>query len=130
MLRVQMRRTVIVLLGIVCAAGAIWTSYWSLRYGLTPRPPLSTLQTVIRFAVIAAAIVLWTLRRDALERTTLACMAVAAGASALFGLGLRSPANDAVRLLFHFIAYTLGAVACTRLLRVRRSSSESSKRPV
>jgi len=114
-----MRRALITLLGIVCAAGALWTAYWSLRYGLTPRPPLSTLQTVIRFVVIAAAIALWPFRRDTLERTTLACMAVAAGASALFGLGVRSAANDAARLLFHFVAYALGVVVCVRWLRRR-----------
>jgi hypothetical protein len=126
----MMRRAVIALLGIVCAAGAIWTAYWCLRYGLTPRPPLSTLQTVIRFTAVAAAIVLWQFRRDALERTTLACMAIAAGASALFGLGVRSEANDVARLLFHFIAYALGVVVCARWLRpVTRASSESSKRP-
>jgi hypothetical protein len=125
-----MRRAAIALLGIVCAAGAIWTAYWSLRYGLTPRPPLSTLQTVVRFAAVAAAIVLWPFRRDALERTTLGCMAIAAGASALFGLGVRSEANDVVRLLFHFIAYALGVTVCARWLRaLTRASSESSKRP-
>ena len=124
-----MRRALIALLGILCAAGAIWTAYWSLRYGLTLRPPLSMLQTIVRFVIVGAAVVLWPFRRDAIERATLACMAVAAGASALFGLGIRSAINDVVRLLFHFIAYALGVIVCARLLRVRQSSSEFSKRP-
>jgi len=37
------------LLLLVCFAGAIWTAYLSLRFGLAPRPPLSTFQTLARF---------------------------------------------------------------------------------
>src|ERR1051326_609960 len=92
----------VVLVAIVCCAGAAWTAYWSLRFGLAPRPPLSSLQTAVRFAGAALAIILLLFRRDAMERTTLLCAVVAAGSSALFGLGLRSTTLDVVRLLFHF----------------------------
>ena len=113
-----------VLLAIFCAAGAVWTAYWSLRFGLTPRPPLSALQTAIRFAVVTLAVILLPYRRDWIERTALLCAVVAAGSSALFGLGVRSTILDIVRLLFHFVAYVLGVVVCVRLL-ARRNSQRS-----
>src|SRR6185295_9883984 len=80
----------VVFLAVVCTAGAAWTVYWSLRYGLAPRAPLSPLQTVVRFAMVTFAAILLPLRRDSIERTTLLCAVVAAGSSALFGLGFRS----------------------------------------
>src|SRR5436190_3324436 len=100
----------VVLVAILCAAGAVWTAYWSLRFGLAPRSPLSALQTAIRFAAVTLAVILLLLRRDWIERTTLLCAIVAAGSSALFGLGLRSTTLDVFRLLFHFIAYALGLI--------------------
>ena len=106
---------------VVCAAGAVWTAYWSLRFGLTPRPPLTPLQTAARFAAVISAVILLPFRRDSVERTTLLCAVVAAGSSALFGLGFRSTTLDTVRLLFHFLAYALGVVVCARwLARLRR----------
>lgn len=112
---------VVVFLAVVCAAGAAWTAYWSLRFGLAPRPPLSPLQTAVRFAVVTLAAILLPFRRDSIERTTLLCAVVAAGSSALFGLGFRSTTLDVVRLLFHFLAYALGVVVCVRCLaRLRR----------
>ena len=111
----------VVFVAVVCAVGAAWTAYWSLRFGLTPRAPLSPLQTVIRFAAVTLAAILLPRRRDWLERATLLCAVVAAGSSSLFGLGYRWTTNDVIRLLFHFFAYGLGIVVCVRwLARVRR----------
>lgn len=106
----------VLFVAILCAAGAIWTAYWSLRFGLTPRPPLSLLQTVLRFALVTGALVLFPFRRDWIERTTLLWAIVAAGSSALFGLGFRSTTLDIVRLLFHFVAYAQGFVVSVRWL--------------
>ena len=64
--------------------------------------------------MLTGAIILLPVGRDWLERTTLVCAMVAAGSSALFGLGFRSKALDIVRLLFHFVAYTLGVVVSVR----------------
>ena len=113
-------------LAVICAAGAVWTAYWSLRFGLAPRPPLSPLQTAVRFVIVLSAIALLPLRRDSVERTTLLCAVVAAGSSALFGLGFRSITLDIIRLLFHFVAYALGVVVSVRwLARLRRVPSSA-----
>lgn len=112
-----MRKTLITILAIACIAGAVWTAYWCIRFGLAPRPPLSLQQTALRvLIVIAASVALW-IRRDPLERATLVCTIVAAGASTAFGFGVRSIAVDVTRLLFHLVAYTLGAVVCVRWLK-------------
>ena len=103
-------------LAVLCTAGAVWTVYWSLKFGLAPRPPLSPVQTAIRFAIVTLAVILLPLRRDSIERTTLVCAVVAAGSSALFGLGFRSTMLDIIRLLFHFFAYSLGIMVSIRLL--------------
>jgi hypothetical protein len=108
------------LLLLFCLAGAIWTAYWSLRFGLAPRPPLSTFQTLVRLMAVTAALLLWWVRRDLLERSALACAVIAAGSSALFGLGLDSIALQVVRLLFHFLGYSLGAVAIVRWFIAKR----------
>jgi hypothetical protein len=116
----------IFLLAILCAVGAVWTAYYSLRFGLTPRPPLSLLQTVVRFAGVAFASILLLYRRDWLERAALLSAIVAAGSSALFGLGFRSTTLDFIRLLFHFVAYALGFAASVRwLIRQARSRQPS-----
>jgi hypothetical protein len=116
----------ILLLAIFCAAGAVWTACWSLRFGLTPRPPLSLLQTVLRLALVALALILLLYRRDWIERTALLCAVVAAGSSALFSLGFRSTTLDIIRLLFHFIGYVFGFAACARwLIRQARSTQPS-----
>ena len=106
----------VVLLALVCTAGAAWTVYWSLRFGLTPRAPLSNFQTVVRFVLVTCAAILLPFRRDWIERMTLLCAIVAAGSSALFGLGFRSTTLDVIRLLFHFLAYSLGGFVCIRWL--------------
>src|SRR6185503_14045598 len=97
-----MKRTamlaVLALVAVVCAAGAVWTAQWSLRFGLAPRAPLGALQTALRFAIVLSAAILLLWRRDPLERITLCSAIVAAGSSAFFGLGLRSQVNDFVRL--------------------------------
>ncbi len=114
------------LVAIICAAGAVWTAYWSLRFGLAPRAPLSAFQTALRFAIVTTALILLPIRRDPLERTTLVCAVIAAGSSALFGLGFRSTTLDIVRLLFHFVAYALGVVVSLRwLARAARNSRPS-----
>jgi hypothetical protein len=103
-------------LAIVCTAGAAWTTYWSFRFGLAPRPPLPPLQTVARFTIVTLGVFLLLFRRDSIERLTLLCTVVAAGSSALFGLGFRSTTLDIVRLIFHFFAYALGIVVSVRWL--------------
>ena len=116
----------ILLLAIFCATGAVWTVYWSLRFGLAPRPPLSLPQTVLRFAVVAFALILLLYPRDWIARAALLCAIVAAGSSALFGLGFRSTGLDIIRLLFHFVAYALGFAASARwLIRQARDRQPS-----
>lgn len=110
-------------LAVVCAPGAAWTAYWSLRFGLARRPPLSPLHTAARFAAVTVAIILLLIRRDSIERTALLCAVIAAGSSALFGLGLRSTTLDVVRLLFHFFAYALGVVVSVRWLARQAGNS-------
>jgi hypothetical protein len=118
------RQTVLVvgmgLLLLMCAAGAVWTAYWCLRFGLTPRPPLSTFQTGVRFTAIITALLLAWVRTDVLERSALTCAIIAAGSSGLYGLGVNSVTLQVVRLLFHFLAYSLGAVAITRWFQAKR----------
>jgi hypothetical protein len=118
--RKTLQTAAVLILALACAQGAVWTAYWSLRFGLTPRPPLPAFQTAVRFAAVTGAVLLWPFRRDPLERTLLLCTVLAAGASALFGLGLRSTANDFVRLLFHFFAYSLGVWVSVRWLERER----------
>jgi hypothetical protein len=113
------------LLLIFCITGAVWTVYWSLWFGLAPRPPLSLFQIVLRFVVVISAIVLIWRRHDLLERSALACAVIAAGSSALYGLGMDSETLQVVRLLFHFLGYSLGAVAITRWLLAARSGKRS-----
>ncbi len=110
-----------ILLLCLCLAGSLWTAYWSLRFGLTPRPPLSAFQTFVRFVAVMLALLLWRFRTDLTERSVLACAVIAAGSSALFGLGINSIALQVVRLLFHFLAYSLGVVAIIRWFRARRT---------
>ncbi|MEA2165574.1 MAG: hypothetical protein QOK37_3701 [Thermoanaerobaculia bacterium] len=120
--------TAVVLLALACAAGAFWTACWSLRFGLTPRPPLPAFQTIVRLIALALGLLLLTFRRDSIERTTYLCAVVAAGASALFGFGLRATALDVIRLLFHFLAYALGLLVSLRwLLRQRKETVERSR---
>ncbi|HJZ82759.1 MAG TPA: hypothetical protein VKD91_20510 [Pyrinomonadaceae bacterium] len=117
---------VLALLLIFCLTGAVWTAYWSLRYGLAPRPPLSPSQTVVRFVAVTAALWLWRLRRDWIERSALACAVIAAGSSGLYGLGFNSTTLQVVRLLFHFLAYSLGVIAIIRWFRAQRTPREAS----
>lgn len=119
-----MLASAILFITLVCIAGASWTVYWSWRFGLAPRPPLSALQTAARLAIVTVAVILLPFRRDWLERTALVCAIVAAASSALFGFGFRSTTLDVVRLLFHFLAYALGVVVSVRwLARLWRATS-------
>lgn len=102
------------LLLLFCLTGAIWTAYWSLRFGLAPRPPLSEFQTLLRLLVVGLSMFLWWRRRDLIERIALSCAIIAAGSSALYGFGVNSTTLQIVRLLFHFLAYSLGAAAIVR----------------
>src|SRR5262245_26688631 len=114
------------LLLIFCVAGAVWTAYWSLRFGLAPRPPLSAFQTMVRFVVVILALFLWFRTRDFIARSALACAVIAAYSSALYGLGVNSTTLQVVRLLFHFLAYSLGAVAIVCWFHARRTQSRQS----
>jgi hypothetical protein len=104
----------------LCLAGAVWTAYWSLSFGLASRPRLSTFQTVVRFVFVFVALLLWRRRTEPVERSALACAIVAAASSGLYGLGLNSIALQVVRLLFHFLGYSLGAIAIIRWFRAKR----------
>lgn len=112
--KTQIITVTLALLLVLCVAGAIWTAYWTVRFGLAPRPPLSGFQILLRIVAICVAAVLWWQRRDLIERVALSCAIIAAGSSALFGFGIDSTTLQVVRLLFHFLAYTIGAVAIIR----------------
>ncbi len=121
--------TGLAVLFLFCVTGAIWTAYWSLRFGLAPRPPLSVFQTLLRLLVVGSAFFLWWRCRDLIQRIALSCAIIAAGSSALFGFGVDSTGLRVVRLLFHFLAYSFGALAILRwfasAVRNRRRSNKS-----
>ena len=68
---------------VLCVAGTGWAAYWSLRSGLTPRPPLSMFETRVRFAAVITALFLAWARQDSMERRALICAVIAAGSSGL-----------------------------------------------
>ena len=109
-------------------AGAGKTAYWSLRFGLTPRPPLSMFETIPRYAAVITALFLAWARKDSMERSALICAVIAAGSSGLDGLGINSVTLQVVRLLFHFLAYSLGALAITRWFQGMRETIHESRR--
>lgn len=112
--KTQIAGAVLMLLLLFCVTGAIWTAYWSLRFGLAPRPALSEFQILLRLIVVGVASFLWWRRRDLIERIAFSCAVIAAGFSTLFGFGLNSTTLQVVRLLFHFLAYSIGAFAILR----------------
>jgi hypothetical protein len=116
------------LLLLVCLAGSLGTAYWALRFGLAPRPPLSAPATVARFVVVIVALLLWRFRRDLTERSVLGCAVLGAGASGLYGVGVSSTALQVVRLLFHFLGYSLGVVVIVRWFRAKMVRGRSSVR--
>jgi len=118
---------VMALLLIFCLTGAVWTAYWSLWFGLAPQPPLSAFQILVRFVVVVLALFLWFQTHDLIARTALACAVIAAGSSALYGLGFNSTTLQVVRLLFHFLGYSLGAVAIIRWFRAGRTHGRPSR---
>jgi len=118
--------TLLAALLLFCLAGAVWTAYWSLRFGLAPRPPLSAWQTSVRFVAVIVALFLLLRRRDLIDRAALLCAVIAAGSSALYGLGFNSVTLQVVRLLFHFLAYSLGALAIIRWFLARRAYRQAS----
>lgn len=126
--KTQIVGAVLMLLLLFCVTGAMWTAYWSLRFGLAPRPPLSEFQIVLRLLAVGVASFLWWRRRDLIERIALSCAIIAAGSSALFGFGVDSTTLQVVRLLFHFLAYSIGACAILRwfaaIARHRRRATQ------
>lgn len=103
---------------VACVVGAAGTAMRILRDGLVgPRAPLSALGTGVRVAFLVSAVVLFFARRDLFERVTLICVVVATASSTLFGVGVRSPALAAVRLISHLLGYSLGAIALARIWR-------------
>jgi hypothetical protein len=125
--RTQIVEIALALLLLFCLTGAVWTAYWSLRFGLAPRPPLSEFQILLRLLVVGFALFLWWRRRDVIERIALFCAIIAAGSSALYGFGVNSATLQVVRLLFHFLGYSIGAVA---ILRWFVSAMKSRRRSV
>jgi len=108
---------------------AIETAGQILRIGFFgERPPLSMFQTLLRVVFAVAAIGLLLVRHNVLDRATLIVGAAAAGSSVLFGLGLRSAALSAFRLLSHLILYVLAAAVAARFanLALRRSRIRES----
>jgi len=103
------------------------TTMYILQNGLVAaRPDLSAVQTMLRVALVAGATAFLFVRRRAIERTALITGIAAAGSSALFGFGLRSPFLSAVRLLSHLVLYVLAAiVACQILIAMRRDIRRS-----
>jgi hypothetical protein len=104
----------LMLLLLFCVTGGIWTAYWSLQFGLAPRPLLSEFQIALRLLVVGVASSLWWRRRNLVERIALSCAIIAAGSSAVFGFGVNSTTLQVVRLLFDFFAYSIGAFAILR----------------
>lgn len=64
--------------------------------------------------MVSVALFLWWRRRDLIERIALSCAIIAAGSSALYGFGVNSTTLQVVRLAFHFLGYSFGAVAILR----------------
>jgi hypothetical protein len=97
------------------------SSVYILQNGLiADRPPLSLLQTTLRIALGAGAMAFLFVRRDVLERAALASAIIAAGSSALFGFGLRSPLLASLRVLSHLAMYALAAIVAWRVLMATR----------
>jgi hypothetical protein len=84
------------------------------------RPPLTTFATGLRLVFVVGAVTLFLRWRDVLERVTLLIGATAAGSSALYGFGMRSPALSAFRLLSHLALYSLAVVVCARRIATTR----------
>ncbi len=104
-----------------CGIAAVATAAWIVQAGLVaPRAPLSVAGTAVRVAIVAAAVGLLFARRGRLERWALFLSAIAAGSSALCGLGVDRPAVLAVRLLAHLAAYSVWAIIAFRMFRTMR----------
>ena len=84
------------------------------------RPPLPVAQTVLRILIIAIALGLLCVFRNAVDRMTLLVVAAAAGSTALYGLGYRSAGLSAFRLLSHLAAYALAMVVASRKVAAAR----------
>ena len=118
--------------GLPCSSVAVLltaqTAIYILQNGLIAvRPPLSLSQTALRIALGAGAIVFLFVRRLILERAALAMGVVAAGSSALFGFGMRSPLLASVRLLSHFALYALTAIVAWRVLMAWRRETAAPR---
>jgi hypothetical protein len=111
---------------LVCLAGVIWTAYSWWRFGLGFRPRLSSVQTAVRFLIIFISLVLLRLRTNLTERIALGCAVIAAGSSALNGLGMSSHLLQFIRLFFHLLAYAIGAIAIFRWFRSEPITADSS----
>jgi hypothetical protein len=125
------RLTLLAWVAVLIASGvlAVDTALAIQRIGLTgTRPELSVLQTGLRIAIVVGALGLLSVCRNSLERITLLMGAAAAGSSALYGLGLRSPALSAFRLLSHLAAYALAMIVAGRMIAVtlRQPKAEAS----
>lgn len=125
------RLTVLAWVAVLIASGllAADTALAIQRIGLTgTRPELSVLQTGFRIAIVVGALGLLFVSRNRLERITLLMGGAAAGSSALHGLGLRSPALSAFRLLSHLAAYALAMIVSGRMIAfmLRQPKAEAS----
>jgi hypothetical protein len=115
------RLTLLAWVAVLIVSGflAVDTALAIQRIGLTgTRPELSVLQTGLRIAIVVGALGLLSVCRNSLQRITLLMGAAAAGSSALYGLGLSSPALSAFRLLAHLAAYGLAMIVAGRMIAV------------
>ena len=104
------------------------TAFYILQNGLVAdRPPLSPPQTLLRIARGAGAVAFLFVRRRLVERAALLMAVVAAGSSALFGFGLRSPFLASVRLLSHLALYVLAARVAWNVLMTMRGQATASR---
>jgi hypothetical protein len=95
------------------------------------RPPPSVFHTALRILIAVVAVALLYVFQGRIDRISLLIAAAAASSTALYGIGVRSDALSAFRLLSHLAAYALimfvagRNVAITfRQLKSARSSNE------
>src|SRR5262249_61813399 len=107
-----------------CAlCGTFWAVFLCAPVGRAPPPVTFRLSNSSAVLIVTLALLFWWRRTDLLDRSALACTIIAAGSSGLYGLGLNSITLQVVRLLFHFLANSLGVMAIIRWFQAKRMQS-------